>query len=142
MKIRTNASPVEMYAAARTAGVSFARFDVRGARSHAHGYDVILTGSSNRRANGGWGGAMPSDHAATWDEWGVFLAEVFRADPTTDAGGYYVGAADFHEQTGHRYVAPYDFTPCKNHKWEWSRFGGEAHCAKGCGAVRIMQRVG
>lgn len=139
MRIRTNATPDQVREAARVAGVTFDRFEVHGARSHAHGYDVLLNGSSGRRANGGWSGAVLGGYAATWDEWGVFLQKIFEADPTTDAGGYYVGFADFREQTGGRYDGP--FTECKNHKWAWNR--GESECAKGCGAVRRpMRRVG
>lgn len=49
-----------------------------------------------------------TDYAATWDQWGVLLSQVFAADPEARVGGYlrpvYNGAADFHRQTDGRFV--------------------------------------
>lgn len=137
MKIRSNAAPSDVYAAANAAGVCLYRFDVRGARTHAHGYNVHLEGSSGRATNSGHFGAG-SHPAATWDEWGVFLAHLFAVDPTTDAT-YYKGRDDFDLQTGERYTPTglaESHTPCRTHKWEYAA-PRSFTCAKGCGAVRV-----
>ena len=41
--------------------------------------------------------------AATWDEWGWFLAEVFRLDPRAKCAAWYPTEAAFHERTKHRF---------------------------------------
>ena len=63
--------------------VYFTRLEQSGSRSRSHKFDVILTGTSNRPQN--FGG---EDKAATWDEWGQFIARVFDADPNAIVGQY------------------------------------------------------
>lgn len=48
-----------------------------------------------------WGGEM----AASWTEWGWWLARLFERDPSARCGEYR-GAADFHEQTNRRFMEP------------------------------------
>ena len=43
--------------------------------------------------------------AASWTEWGWFLARVFEQDPDARCGDYR-GEADFHAQTGGRFIEP------------------------------------
>jgi hypothetical protein len=65
-------------------------------RSHARRltfYLVATPGYGRRWANSGHKGAG-TDKAATYDEWGVFLAELFTRDPDAKAG-HYVGAEGF-----------------------------------------------
>jgi hypothetical protein len=65
-------------------------------RSHARRltfYLVATPGYGRRWANSGHKGAG-TDKAATYDEWGVFLAELFTRDPDAKAGQY-VGAAGY-----------------------------------------------
>lgn len=45
------------------------------------------------------------DLAASWVEWGWFLARVFERDPRARCGGYR-GAEDFHLKTGQRFTDP------------------------------------
>lgn len=94
----------DIRAAARVARVDFDRFDDKGSRKRSHAFDVTLTGESRRRPNGGSSGAG-SDYAATWDQWGVFLAVLFETDPDM-VTPYYKDAEDFADRTGDRFGAP------------------------------------
>lgn len=120
MRIHTSLDPAEIYGMiADLPAVTFERFDVKGSRSHPRAVDIILSGTSTRRHNGGNRGAG-DEYAATWDEWGIFLGRVFRADPNAKAT-YYADRADFERKTGGRFGE--DFTAAdqhRNHKWEWN----------------------
>lgn len=97
MRIHTDTlTSAEIILAASAARVSLTRLDVHGSRKRARAFDVILSGSSSRRQNGG------PDQAATWDEWGDFLGHIFGCDPNADTP-YYHGAEGFHTATGSRY---------------------------------------
>lgn len=66
--------------------------------------DVKEPGSKRRRPNNGVVGYDGSEvWAATWDEWGWFLAEVFRLDPQAKCAAWYPTEAAFHERTKHRF---------------------------------------
>ena len=59
-----------------------------------------------RHPNPGTGGRDHDGHlAASWTEWGWFLARVFAKDPEARAGQYR-GVEDFNEQTRYRFVEP------------------------------------
>lgn len=73
------------------------RWTEHGSRKRTRAWDVILTGSNSRRQNGG------PDQAATWDEWGWFLAHLFTVDPNAVAGPY-KGSEDFHRKTANVYT--------------------------------------
>lgn len=106
MIIHTTASADTLYHAARVARVDFDRFTERGSRTHTRAFDVTLTGESARLPNGGRSGGYrygaDNAHAATWDQWGVFLAAIFDADPAAKMT-YYKDKADFHWQTSDRF---------------------------------------
>jgi len=135
---------LEVRKAARLAGISFTRLDLSGSRTRETAFDVILTGSSPRRQNGG------EDMAATWDEWGMFLGTLFALDPAMVAGpkhGGYECAEHFHWVTGGRF---HNFNLADNHVkgHNWHHSGesvtGSYHVAEcggknGCGA--IMRRL-
>lgn len=80
-----------------------------GSRSHDHAFAVNLTGDgtvNKRRVN--YGTSQTRDRfdrefAATWDQWGVFLAVLFDRDPDMIAGPY-KGVDDFHRQTGNVFM--------------------------------------
>lgn len=86
------------------------RFYEYGSRSRARAFDTNLRGLHNltpdgvkrRRPNSGQRGAG-NDWAATYDEWGWFLAALFDADPTARCAGAYDGRADFHRKTNGKY---------------------------------------
>lgn len=92
-----------------------------GSRSHARGFEVHLTGTSNSRPNREhWA----DEYAATWDEWGVAIARLYDIDPDAVWGGVknpiYDGSDDFHFQTGYRFEGgqmPKDTH--KRHNWQY-----------------------
>jgi hypothetical protein len=89
---------VDLAAAAVAAGVTIQRQSEHGSRSRIHAYDVILSGSSPYWANSGGYGA-DGFKAATWDEWGWFLAYLFEVDPRLTVPHVYADAAGFHRST-------------------------------------------
>lgn len=123
MRIHTNtAESTDLVAshalrAARDAGqvaqsVYFDKNNRHGSRTHASSADVHLVSWSGgpgtnhpRRPNTGVSGGTGDDYAATYDEWGWFLAHIFAADPTAKTT-YYVSANDFHSQTKDAYRLP------------------------------------
>jgi len=129
---------LEIRKAARLAGADFTRFSLHGSRSRAQAFDVILTGHSNRRQNGG------EDEAASWDQWGIFLGHLYRLDPNLKTP-YYVDAEHFVWVTGGRFTP--EFTPADchvNHKFGLGRPAvtgrySVATCERGkapCGAIQ------
>lgn len=90
--------------AREAAGVWHERCKASGSRTHLAKYDIILSGESGRQMNSGRYGPAPcgSTEAATWDQWGIYLAVIFEADPTAKTD-YYADAEDFHRQTGGRF---------------------------------------
>lgn len=138
MKIHFNTlTSSDFYAAAHKAGVEFEKFSDKGSRSHKASVDIILSGNSGRFMNSGRYGA-DNVYSATWDQWGVFLAELFAKDSSVQAGVVYFNAEHFHWATGGRYGS--NFPEHKNHKWSYE---GEVvtgayiihRCTK-CSAIR------
>jgi hypothetical protein len=74
MRIHTSACINHFRMAATVAGVTFERLEHHGSRSDLQAFDVVLNGSGRNQP---WGRDY---QAATWDEWGMFLAEVFNYD--------------------------------------------------------------
>ena len=107
----------DLEVAARIAGVSLVRDTLHGSNSHAHAYEVILSGSGSRLSQ-----YRDQDvPAATWDEWGIFLAELYQRDPQALVGGaawpVYADARHFAWATGDRFN---DLAPegqHRNHRW-------------------------
>jgi hypothetical protein len=94
-------------AAGRVApGVYFDKITAHGSRTHTSAAEVHLVsdtkepGSKRRRPNSGTVGADGRGDvwAATWAEWGWFMAEVFAADPGARMS-YDRDAAAFHART-------------------------------------------
>lgn len=106
--------------AAGMRGVSHSTTE-HGSRIRDRAFEVKLTGNSPRRPNGG---VRPGtdDHAATWDEWGMFLAYLFKIDPNMVAGDSgrpaYDGAENFHAATGGRFETLTADDQHRSHKWE------------------------
>ena len=104
--------------AAREAHVDFDRLEEKRSRSRRGiAWDVLLTGSSPRRPNRRGAGG---DYAATWDEWGIFLAALYREDPTMMAGDYYWDADHFHLVTCDRFLGGFNHADQHRtgHRWE------------------------
>lgn len=83
MRIHTDhLTTSDIYTAARHARVDVVVLTEHGSRSRDHAFNVKLEGESRRRPNGGASGkGYASGYAATWDQWGVFLAILFDIDP-------------------------------------------------------------
>src|SRR4051794_23686558 len=69
-------------------------------------YLVATDGYGRRWANSGTRGAG-TDKAATWHEWGAFLAELFHRDPDAIMS-YYDSARDFEVKAVRPYASPPD----------------------------------
>lgn len=109
-------------------GVAFYRLSEHGSRTHTRAFEVILSGTSNHRG-------FHNDYtSATWDEWGIFLGRVFRADPHAKAGDVYANRRDFLRKTGKRYTNTFTSEQQhRRHRWEWNGGGvNERRC--NCGA--------
>lgn len=116
MRIHSNSlDALEIRKAARIANVDFTRFSLHGSRSHEAAFDVILTGASSRRQNGG------PHKAATWDQWGIFLGTLFSVDAEM-VTPYYGSADEFHWVTANRFreITPADYVLGHNHRWEYA----------------------
>jgi hypothetical protein len=120
----------DIWDAAQAAGPEvFVRASQRGSRKRSHGFEVSLTGTSTRRPNNREAWRETDDYAATWDEWGMFLAYLFDKDPDAIVPGVYESGDDFHFKTGERF---YTLTPEQQHggaghRWEFYTVG-EFHC--------------
>ena len=92
-------------------------------RKRSHAFELNLGGSG--RTGGQWG--QQDGKAATWDEWGMFLAALYEADPDA-VTPYYEDADDFDFRTGGRFD---DLTPEEQHTqhhWEHEGvWGGATH---------------
>ena len=120
----------DIYAALRTAGpgVYAPILSTHGSRSHGNAFEVQLAGHSPYRSQG------HGEHAATWDEWGVFFARLFEIDPSAMVGNRswgYADAEDFHRRTHNRFRSlrtPSDTHPA--HKWRGDGTGQGQYCTK------------
>lgn len=75
---------------------------VSGPRSRRIEHVHLRTTAGGRFPNSGIAGAQTDERAASWTEWGWFLARVFERDAEARCGGYR-GVEDFHAQTGRRF---------------------------------------
>lgn len=139
MRIHTSLNTASLYRAADLANVTFGKsLAEHGSRTHVRAFEVQLSG--NGITGGQWGnsgkdGAAPYK-AATWDEWGIFLGAVFRWDESAKAT-YYDDAADFHYQTGDRFLTLKVADQHLRHKWGWRKsITGESFDYCDCGAER------
>lgn len=143
MKIYTDLlAPSDIYRAAADAGSDVdVELTSHSSRSRSHAFTVHLIAEPRpgrrRNTNTGRQGAG-YDCAATWDEWGNFLATLFQLDPNIVAGPY-DGREDFTWQTAGRYFQK-SYTPCDQHRWTWNGSPRQAEqtytCSKDCGALR------
>lgn len=99
------------------------QFTEHGSRSRARAFRISLTGTSSRRPNNAAGGRFKNGtgdaHAATWDEWGMFLAELFRRDPAAVVPDIYESGEHFRWVTGGRFdkLTPDQQHGAAGHKW-------------------------
>lgn len=118
MKIHTSLSEDEVrecLAHAKDGGlvpadVVFDVFGIVGSRSYPHAFEVHLATAQRdsrlddiKRKASSMAGSTGLKYAATYDEWGEFLAELFAADETAKAGPY-KNQDDFHARTRYAYA--------------------------------------
>lgn len=126
-----------------------------GSRKRARAFNVTLSGTSSRRRNTGNHGAAGEDsywgpdrsHAATWDEWGMFLSELFRRDADAVVPGAYESGEHYRWVTGARFDT---LTPPHQHGGAGHRWSGAYPNATGTysivectgdGCAAIMRRM-
>lgn len=132
MRLHTdNLTSLDMWAAAAIARVDL-EMTTHGSRSRNRAFNVTLRGESRRRPNGGSYGAT-SDYAATWDQWGVFLAELFDRDNSL-ATGFYTDADTFHRMTAGRFETGWPEDAHGDHRFKPYGFPGTHKCTK-CSAT-------
>ena len=119
MRIHSNTlTSLDIYRATDGLDGVYADVTTVGSRSHAGAFEVRLTGTSTRRTMDG------RDQAATWDQWGAFIAGIFEADPVAVLGSVksptYRDSSHFHAVTRYRFDAnklPSDTH--QQHRWEY-----------------------
>jgi len=138
MRIHTKLHESDFDAAAEVAKVDLVGIVRHGSRSHDHAFDVHLEGAGTRRPNGGSSGAG-SGYAATWDQWGIFLAALYDQDPDMLCGSKsyatYENRKDFHYQTARRFDRGWPADYHTNHTWDYDRDAEERRCRR-CKAIR------
>lgn len=134
MRIHANALTVRnVHAAALKAHVNVVKLDQFGSKSRDHAFEIGLSGSGAHRTQ-----YTDLDYpAATWDEWGMFLAYLYRCDDSIVIPRAYSDESDFHWQTDGRFRKLWPADQHKLHRWTITRAGdgvSEAECK--CGAVK------
>lgn len=140
MRIHSNTlTASDLADAAHDARVNFTRYGEGKSKSHARFFDVILTGESRRHQNGG------PDMAATWDQWGVFLAVLFDRDRNMVCGTVkspvYNGQDNFDYRTDYRFDNVNNFWPTDAHGDHTFRYSGipfQQKCTKCTAVMRWM----
>lgn len=94
--------------------VEYRKMEKHTSRSHRTAYEIKLgsrvkiPGSGRQRSNSGFYGADTGSWAATHDEWGYVLAELYRLDPGMVCGSakhpVYANEKDFREKTKNKYT--------------------------------------
>lgn len=67
-------------------------------RKRAGAFEIALEGDGTKTKRRAGHSLADGGYAATWDQWGWFLAELFRIDPNMTTQ-YYVTEDDFHDKT-------------------------------------------
>lgn len=128
MRIHTDTLTLnDLRLGADLARVQFTRLSEHGSRSRDHAFDITLTGESKRHQNGG------PDKAATWDQWGVFLAWLFYIDPNAKMWAY-DGVGEFHRKTDWRFDNGWPTDAHGDHTFRYSGMPYQQQCTK-CTAV-------
>lgn len=92
-----------------------------GSRSRARSFRFMVQGTSSR-APGFNRAEFPGQKAATWDEWGMILAELFRRDPYAFVPDVYESGEHFRWVTGGRFdtLTPDQQHGAAGHEWSGS----------------------
>lgn len=126
----------DMGTAAIHAGVILHRCAEHRSQSRKRAFDFYLEGSG--RTGGQWGntgthGAAPIK-AATWDEYGIFIARLYTKDPDAHFGKHgYESEEHFHWVTGNRYRTLTPDQQHKRHRWGYhDRSAGGTYLVAQC----------
>ena len=112
MRIHSNTLTVtDLVESARKANVTFTRNTTHGSKKRKLAYDVILSGNSPFNQNRG------NAKAATWDQWGIFLAELYKRDNEMFTTSY-PDMDTFNYATCHRFESLTIENQHIRHKWE------------------------
>src|SRR5690606_21142873 len=113
-----------------------------GSRSHARAFEVRLEGNGGHRNSGAYG-AQTDEQAATWDEWGIFLARLYAIDPEMVCGTIkrpiYRNAEHYHWTTGKRFTWLTHGGQHARHRWVFGEADKVARTSRAsckCGAVK------
>lgn len=133
MKIHTDyLNEVALLNASRVAGVTLARQEWRGSRTHQGAWDVILSGSGAHRSQY----AERDTPAATWDEWGIFLRGLYRIDPNARCGGrrnpVYADAEHFWWTTDGRFDRLVPADQHRLHRWSHGGSATRSYVVRTC----------
>lgn len=126
--------------AARKAGVRFLRLYRKNSTVRRYGYDVVLTGTG--RHGGQYGGV--EGKTATWDEWGIFLAELYRHDPAMACGNpgkpVYADGSHFAWATDNRFDDLKREDQHWAHRWDdWWFVESDVYTARRCRCGAMMR---
>lgn len=128
MRIHSNAlTAADIHRATDALPGVYAEVKPVGSRSHAGAFEVRLTGTSTRLT------MDKRDNAATWDEWGVFIAAIYEVDAVAVFGSVkspnYRDSNHFHAVTRYRFDA--DRLPEDSHQQHrWQYDGVVNQCSK------------
>lgn len=100
----------DFYTAEHKAQANIIELTEHKARKRGARWEVKLSGDSPYMTAGG------RAHAATWDQWGIFLAKLFELDPEMTTQ-YYRDAAEFHAVTGDRFRTLHVMDSHRVHHW-------------------------
>jgi hypothetical protein len=124
MRIHTSTCKGKFIEAAAFAGVTLELLEHHGSRSHLQAFEVILSGSNSRYMNSPH---YADRHAATWDEWGIFLNYIYNYDSQMKTAAYN-HRLDFHWQTNDRFRDLTRNEQHRTHRWYYVAWSGEHRC--------------
>lgn len=124
MRIHTDTlTYADMTHAAMAARVNFTTIEKHGSKSRDHAFEVILSGESRRNQNGG------TEKAATWDQWGVFLAYLFEKDSSVKCWAY-ADASQFAYRTVYRFEDGWPTDAHGDHRFQYDGMPYTQKCTK------------
>lgn len=128
----------DFYSAAKASGVEIVDVVSKGSRSRKGAFNFAISGSG--RHGGQWG--TQDYKAATWDEWGIFLAKLFAIDPESHTGKYgYLSAEHFDWMTGYRFQRLDIRDQHKRHKWAHHSVATSTYYVHSCDCGAITRTL-
>ena len=142
MKIHTNLTAADLRAALDASGIQNASLlmQEKRSRSHARRFDVYFDAEpmKGRRRSQHYHDGVPVI-GATYDEWGLWINQIYLKDPTARVGPY-KSDGHFHDVTDYRFAVLKWEDQCSMHKFEADGVGG-FECQK-CGHIKYRNGSG